>query len=443
MVNIYPFIRKSTKKNNDYVFVRFRVMLGRAGDLYYASNILVRSENWDEKRRGLNPKTYADPIECRKIENAIIERKQQLLSVFETLVKNGIKPTTTALKEAMLNLPDHATPVVTQEENERKVFFDRFDEYAQKNRVSEVRKKSYKVMRRNLEKFEQYMRCSKPNFHLSVTGFSVENAMDFEYFLLNEHVFAKQHPELYKGEREAKQRSKNTTAQRIKVIRAFFNWLVRMEKIERSPFANIPAPSEVYGTPFYLTINERNQVYKYNLSRYSLKLKQQRDIFVFHCVVGCRISDFLKLKKSNVINGAIEYIAGKTKDGDPKTIRVPLNKIGLRILNKYKKFEGEKLLPFIPERKYNMAIREVLKIAGVNRVITIVDSKTREAIQKPMYEVGSSHLARRTLYANVYKKFKDPALAGSLTGHSPNSRAAQRYRDIDEEMKIELVKSLE
>ena len=72
-----------------------------------------------------------------------------------------------------------------------------------------------------------------------------------------------------------------------------------------------------------------------------------------------------------------------------------------------------------------------------------MDSKTRMDVQKPIYKVASSHMARRTLYGNVYKKFKDPALAGSLTGHSPNSRAAQRYREIDEEIKLELVKSLE
>jgi len=33
------------------------------------------------------------------------------------------------------------------------------------------------------------------------------------------------------------------------------------------------------------------------------------------------------LTKSNIINGAIEYIAAKTKGKEPRTIRVPLNSI--------------------------------------------------------------------------------------------------------------------
>ncbi|MCL2416394.1 MAG: hypothetical protein FWD02_00465 [Bacteroidales bacterium] len=85
----------------------------------------------------------------------------------------------------------------------------------------------------------------------------------------------------------------------------------------------------------------------------------------------------------------------------------------------------------------------MLEIAKVNRIVTIMDNKTRTDVQRPIYEVASSHMARRTLYGNVYKKFKDPALAGLLTGHSPTSRAALRYREIDEEMKLELVKNLE
>jgi hypothetical protein len=41
------------------------------------------------------------------------------------------------------------------------------------------------------------------------------------------------------------------------------------------------------------------------------------------------------------------------------------------------------------------------------------------------------------------KKVKDPNLVGSLSGHAEGSKAFSRYRDIDEEMKTELVKMLE
>ena len=58
-------------------------------------------------------------------------------------------------------------------------------------------------------------------------------------------------------------------------------------------------------------------------------------------------------------------------------------------------------------------------------------------------EVASSHLARRTFIGNIYKKVKDPNLVSALSGHKEGSKAFRRYRDIDEEMKKDLVKLLD
>jgi hypothetical protein len=61
-----------------------------------------------------------------------------------------------------------------------------------------------------------------------------------------------------------------------------------------------------------------------------------------------------------------------------------------------------------------------------------------------MYEVASSHMARRTFIGNIYKKkVKDPNLVGALSGHKEGSKAFSRYREIDEDMKKELVNLLD
>ena len=62
---------------------------------------------------------------------------------------------------------------------------------------------------------------------------------------------------------------------------------------------------------------------------------------------------------------------------------------------------------------------------------------------KPLYSVASSHMARRTFIGNLYKKVKDPNLIASMSGHVEGSSAFVRYRDIDEDMKTELVRLLE
>ncbi len=75
-------------------------------------------------------------------------------------------------------------------------------------------------------------------------------------------------------------------------------------------------------------------------------------------------------------------------------------------------------------------------------MVTVLDQQTREEIQKPLYEVASSHMARRSFIGNIYKKVKDPNLVGALSGHKEGSKAFTRYRTIDE-MKKELIGMLE
>jgi hypothetical protein len=52
-------------------------------------------------------------------------------------------------------------------------------------------------------------------------------------------------------------------------------------------------------------------------------------------------------------------------------------------------------------------------------------------------------MARRTFVGNLYKKVKDPNLVGSLSGHKEGSKAFARYREIDDDIKKELVNMIE
>lgn len=67
------------------------------------------------------------------------------------------------------------------------------------------------------------------------------------------------------------------------------------------------------------------------------------------------------------------------------------------------------------------------------------NSLTGEEEIRPINEVASSHMARRTFTGNIYSAFKDQALVSELTGHAPGSRAFARYREIDQKMKREMV----
>ena len=120
-----------------------------------------------------------------------------------------------------------------------------------------------------------------------------------------------------------------------------------------------------------------------------------------------------------------------------------MNSKAKTILARYKDYGGAKLFPFISEQKYNVAIKRIFQEVGVDRIVTILDPLTHDEVKRPIYEVASSHLARRTFIGNIYKKVKDPNLVSVLSGHKEGSKAFRRYRDIDEDMKKDLVKLLD
>ena len=155
------------------------------------------------------------------------------------------------------------------------------------------------------------------------------------------------------------------------------------------------------------------------------------------------MSDLRSLTDDNVINGCVHYIARKTSAGNPVTIKVPLNKTALAILERYADPDRKSLLPFISDQKYNEAIKEIFTLAGVTRNVVVRNSLTGEQEIRPINKIASSHMARRFMVGTVYSKFKDQALVSELTGHAPGSRAFARYREIDEAMKREMVSVIE
>ena len=121
---------------------------------------------------------------------------------------------------------------------------------------------------------------------------------------------------------------------------------------------------------------------------------------------------------------------------------MPLSDTAKEILARYSHV-SPRLFPAICEAQYNMYIKFVLDFAGIHRMVTVLNPLTRQPEQRMLCDVATSHTARKTFIGNLYAKVKDQALVSSLTGHSPQSRAFQRYRTIDDSMKRELIGMLE
>lgn len=321
-------------------------------------------------------------------------------------------------------------------------FFATMDGYISTQKVSALRLRHYGVIERALRRWERYR--GRP---LSLDGFSKEDIRDFERFLETEHELAQDRRwrKLYEG-LDAKEipgvRGRNTVIDYLVILRAFFHWARRQGYTTASPFDGYTIGSAVYGTPYYITIEELDRIRRMNLRRHP-DLAAQRDIFVFQCLTGPRVSDLVSFTKDDIIGGVLTYIPGKTAESKPRTVRVPLNATAREIVDRYADLPGRELLPFISPQRYGYAIKKIFLAARITRPVSVLDPVTRHEVKRPLNEVASSHLARRTFIGNLYKQVKDPALVGALSGHVEGSTAFARYRDIDDEMRAGLVDLLE
>lgn len=229
-------------------------------------------------------------------------------------------------------------------------------------------------------------------------------------------------------------RGGNTIFGIMKRFRTMLNWCVKTGRLEKSPFSTFQLQSCVYGTPFYMTLDELNTLYHHDFSL-TPKLAIQRDIFVLQSNLGMRVGDFYGLTTANLVNDAIEYIPGKTLHDTGEVVRVPLSNRAKEIINRYSTNDGLSLMPFISEQKYNVAIKKMLKHAGIDRIVTTLNPTTRLEEKHPIWEKASSHMARRNFIGNLYGKVQDPSLISSMTGHKPGSKAFERYRAINDDIK--------
>ena len=297
-----------------------------------------------------------------------------------------------------------------------------------------------------MSRYHDYQReiLGNTDFMLFVETVTLEQMNDFRDYVVNEHLLQQEHPGFYASrllvKRKPKPLSGTTVINIMNLFCTFLHWCKKMKYSDNEVYALYGCKEPTYGDPFYLTSEERNILYNADLSDCP-KLSIIRDIFVFHCYVGCRVGDLYRLTRDNIKDGFLEYMPQKTKKCQAKTVRVPLHEKALKILEHYDK-NADRLLPFKTVHTYNLSIRELLKHCGIDRMVTILDTHGYNTVQRPLYEVASSHTARKTFVGNLYKQVPDPNLIASLSGHVEGSRAFRRYRTIDDDMKRKMVEMI-
>lgn len=182
----------------------------------------------------------------------------------------------------------------------------------------------------------------------------------------------------------------------------------------------------------YLTEDEINIVFKHNFS-HSERLDNVRDNFIIGLRTGLRISDFMQLKKINIINDNIEIETSKTSH----PVTIPLHQQIKTILLK----RNGSLPNQISDAKFNEYVKEVCKDVGFTQMIegakminkkdekdffpniTIIskNKNRKEFGNYPKYELITSHTCRRSFASNLYGKLPNMTIM-AITGHKTETQ---------------------
>lgn len=295
----------------------------------------------------------------------------------------------------------------------------------------------------SVKRFEQYTReTQRKGYVFDIDTINQDDIKKYANYITHEKELSDEYPHIFSKilinckYKKIRAKGSNSVCKMLQNLKSFFLWLNREEITYNMPFEHIEIGVEKYGTPYYLSIEERDIIASSEMP--TIELESQRDIFIFQCLTGCRANDLMMLTSANITkDNILIYTPHKTinKGMQAMQVRVPLHPKAIELIGKYKNIDKKgRIFPFVPLQKYNSLIKEIFKISGITRMVEVRNTHTGEMESCHINKIASSHLARRTFVGNLYLKVADPNIIGKMSGHVDGSKAFARYRKIEDEL---------
>ena len=266
------FIIKKAAKRYDTestatIYVRFRN--GRQLDSVAPTQLSINPNLWDDKGECVKTKAVCDEDLRSSINGEIRNLKTFMEKSFQA-EKDAID------KEWLkLTLDKYYHPekyFIPEEVVIKPTIGELFDEFLNKHPLSEVRKKNFRVVKRALLRYELYVQQTKrgqKDFTLDVDAVTPDTLRDMWDFFQNEYQYCQLYPSIYETipeKRTPQPRSKNTLIDCFSRIRTFFLWCYDNKRTANRPFDKFPIEECTYGTPYYITLEERDKIFNADLS---------------------------------------------------------------------------------------------------------------------------------------------------------------------------------
>jgi integrase len=380
----------------------------------------VFPKHWDFKRQQVKSQVSGSRI----INDSLNKFSEDILNKYNE-IRNDFPEK--KFDEIAVNIKEFAktgtTPIYSEK---NKPFLAVYDEYINE-RMNEL---SY----RTIQKFETLKKVlidfeKKKNYRLTFDRIDLVFYDKFKNYLQSKKPVGRM-----KTRDEAQQKGllNATTEKYISNLKNFMKWSMGRGYHTSTHFmrpefeAKRQQKNEPKNKIVTLRIDELTKLYKHDFSN-NKRLEKVRDIFCFACFVGQRWSDIERFNKEDIKGNWWSFISFKTGT----EINVPLVGYSAPAMDILKKYNFK--LPVISSQKFNDYLKEVGKVAELDRPVVIERRVGRKIVEfkKPLHRFMSSHMGRRTavsLLLNVYgvplHKVRD------ITGHS-DLKTLDKYLDKD------------
>lgn len=276
---------------------------------------------------------------------------------------------------------------------------------------------------------------------MTIGAFTTEKVLEFRQFVYDEYKYVPLYPDLYpqgSGHHWPKKRLRDTTVVHdLRLLQAFFAELENSDEIRRSPFRKLSMEKRriimhtMYDAPVFLRAEELKKVMATEVPS---ELQWAKDLFILNCAIGCRISDLLRLTMDKISVSEdgipyVHYIPSKTAHMQTtnEEVMTPLIEPALEIVKRtqLKLMDGNQKYG---KERYNKALRQLLRYCGITRSVSLYSPETGDNIYKPLYEVATSKLARKT-HIDLLNKVQINYYAAGL--HRSGSDAVFRYTSLE------------
>lgn len=225
----------------------------------------------------------------------------------------------------------------------------------------------------------------------------------------------------------------NSVGVHIKIIKTFLREMEKLGRAVNIEYREFKAYKDPEPPTYALTDNEIELIEALEIS--SKKLEKTRDLFIAQLHTLVRVSDLMKIKKEH-----IDIDSMKIKIFVKKTKRPNILPITQKLLSVLEKYEYD--LPKISEQKYNEYLKELAKLAGIDKPVEIVRPMGAGSQVQVLakYEVMSSNMVRRSGITGLLRKKVQSKMIMQISGHKKLA-VFERYIRMEQQDSLDAVRN--